>query len=139
LILNAAEPAGFSLGFGEICQSSTTADGSVDHANDVAKSPVQKAAHCPLCVAPAFGLLPRPTSPGLLVRQAPGIAFEVAAPRLIRVAGVTSAHRARAPPARAQSPIALRARSRKPLFDQLPLPARRIPLQHHLRRSPQRF
>lgn len=94
LTLNASLAAGLSLTFGEICLSSPAADSSAD----IPQPLLNRAAHCPLCVAPAFALLPPPDSAAVVVRRALDIAFEVAEGEQIRVAEVTSAHRARAPP-----------------------------------------
>jgi len=97
LTLNAWLPPDIPFAFGEICHSVVAGNAS-DQSSGGAGAPVQAAAHCPLCLAPGFALLPPPGSPIVVLRRTLGIAFEVLDPKPLRVAAVTSSHRARAPP-----------------------------------------
>ncbi|WP_316219248.1 DUF2946 family protein [Bradyrhizobium sp. SZCCHNR2026] len=97
LTLNAWLPPDLNYAFGEICHTQALAG---DDASSREPGPVKGAAHCPLCVMPAFALLPPPDAPAVTLRRTLGIVFEIIAAPRIELAEVHSSHRARAPPAR---------------------------------------
>ncbi|BAM89681.1 hypothetical protein S58_36880 [Bradyrhizobium oligotrophicum S58] len=101
--LNAWLPPSFAFAFGEICHEQL--DGgtrSADRAEVPSGAPATaSAAHCPLCLTPAFALLSPPDVPAVMLRRVLGIAFEPTATPRVDSADIHAAHRARAPPARA--------------------------------------
>ncbi|NPU12996.1 hypothetical protein HL666_19680 [Bradyrhizobium sp. 83002] len=97
--LNAWLPPSFAFAFGEICHERIDSDPRPADRADTSEAPTTApAAHCPLCVTPAFALLPPPDAPAVTLRPVLGIAFEAIAPLRLAVAEVDAAHRARAPP-----------------------------------------
>ncbi|MGJ5045835.1 hypothetical protein ACQR09_02145 [Bradyrhizobium oligotrophicum] len=94
--LNAWLPPSFAFVFGEICHERIdNARGGADSSEAPAAA---SAAHCPLCVIPAFALLPPPDAPTVSLRRVLGVAFEPIAPLWRATAEVDAGHRARAPP-----------------------------------------
>jgi hypothetical protein len=97
--LNAWLPPSFAFAFGEICHERVDSDRqATDRAGTSDAPATASAAHCPLCVTPAFALLPPPDAPAATLRRVLGIAFEPIAPLQLAIAEVDAAHRARAPP-----------------------------------------
>ncbi|WP_257168430.1 hypothetical protein [Bradyrhizobium sp. SRS-191] len=98
--LNAWLPPSFAFAFGEICHEQIDRDSGLADRTDTEAPATVSAAHCPLCVTPAFALLMPPDAPAGTLRRFLGIAYEPIAPHRIAIAEVDAAHRARAPPLR---------------------------------------
>ncbi|MGJ5207135.1 hypothetical protein [Bradyrhizobium sp. HKCCYLR20261] len=97
--LNAWLPPSFAFAFGEICHERIDGNPRLADRTDTTEAPATvSAAHCPLCVTPAFALLPPPDAPAVRLRRVLGIAFEPIATLHVAITEIDAAHRARAPP-----------------------------------------
>lgn len=95
LVLNASIPGSLAAAFGAICHVGI----SVDQTGVPPEAPVKPAAHCPLCVAPAFGLLTPPDGPTVTRPLTGDMVCHVISSVRADLIAIPRAHRARAPPA----------------------------------------